>query len=79
MFFADDYLKNFHLEVLGFLSSKLSTVDHFTIVKGSICCCFGPRSCLNQVKSPIFCLIQIMENPASEKCSFKQFSVSFLL
>ena len=38
MFFANDCLKNFHLEVLlGFLSPKLSTTDHFTIVKGSIC------------------------------------------
>ena len=37
-FCANDCLKNFHLEVLSvFLSPKLSTTDHFTIVKGSIC------------------------------------------
>ena len=52
MFFANDYLKNFDLEVLGFLSPKLSKIDHFTVVKSSICWCFGQCSCLNQVKSP---------------------------
>ena len=48
--FANDCLKNFNLKVLGFLSLKLSTIDHFTTVKGNICWYFGPRSSLDQVK-----------------------------
>ena len=51
MFFANDFLKNFHVEVLGFSSLKLSAIDHCTTVKSSICWCFCPRSPLNQVKS----------------------------
>ena len=32
-----DSLKKFHAETLGFLSRKLSKIDHFTTEKGSIC------------------------------------------
>ena len=52
IFFTHDCLKNFPLEILDFLSPKLGINDHFTMAKDSICWCFGPRSCLNQVKFP---------------------------
>ena len=54
IFFWNCCLENFLLEILGFLSPKLSMNDHFTMAKDSIYWCFGPRSYLNQVKSPFF-------------------------
>ena len=50
--FAHDYLKNFLLEILGFLRPKLGTNDHFAMTKDNICRFFGLHSGLNQVKSP---------------------------
>ena len=40
--FENNFLKNFPLQILGILSRKLDTNDHFTIEKGSICWYFGP-------------------------------------
>ena len=73
--FAHDSQKSFRFEILEFLWTKLGTIKHFTIANHSILALALVWIKLN----PHFSLVQINQNTASEKCSFKQFSVNFLL
>ena len=78
--------KIFFLKFWVFLSPNLGTNDHFTMVKDSICWCFGRLSYLNKVKSPFSvsnhskpCSREIQFYATSHQCSALNFEKKLIL